>query len=223
MCWVLKLAITMFVSASFVSATKCGFRKCPLYAECQPTTRQCICPSVDDHDKVYEPVCGSNGFTYNNEIELKEYACHNGMNIYIVRAGKCPKQYRCYSPNCHPESICNVTTGKCQCPGFDASVYQPACGTDGKDYRNKEELRYEACVSGSDVKIAVYNTCQALVSASRNKKTSNEDESSVNVAVPVTICVLVIAITLGIAWFFYHKRTRNTFNVSKRSNDVLLS
>ena len=71
---------------------KCGtVESCPLYATCKQN-RACVCPSVDDFEKIYEPVCGSNGFTYNNEIELKDYSCNNNLNLYIVKPGKCPRK-----------------------------------------------------------------------------------------------------------------------------------
>lgn len=78
------------------TALKCGtIELCPMYATCEQN-RVCMCPSVDDFEKVYDPVCGSNGFTYNNEIELKEYACNNNKNIFVKKQGKCPRKLYYY-------------------------------------------------------------------------------------------------------------------------------
>jgi len=60
-----------------------------MYATCDPESRVCVCPSVDDYEKVHDPVCGSNGFTYNNEMELQDYACHNELVLVVVKKGKC--------------------------------------------------------------------------------------------------------------------------------------
>ena len=77
------------------------------------------------------------------------------LYLYIL------EQYKCFSPKCHPETICNVTTGKCECPAYDKSVYEPVCGTDGSDYNSKEELRYKACLGKTNVKVAIYDTCSS--------------------------------------------------------------
>lgn len=202
-----------------VDALKCGLVVCPLYATCEQN-HVCVCPDVDDFEKKYEPVCGSNGFTYNNEIELKEYACNNNQNLFVVKPGKCPQQYKCFSPKCHPETICNVTTGKCECPAYDKSVYEPVCGTDGSDYNSKEELRYKACLGKTNVKVAIYDTCSSRVASTADNSPSNTE--SVNVVVPVVVC-LVVMVTVGIAaWFVYHRRNRSSFNVSKGNMDGLL-
>jgi len=67
--------------------------------------------SIDDCDLPNIPVCGQNGFSYNNHCEA------DNLNIPIAHQGDCE----------------SVRDGSC------AQYYEPVCGSDGKTYANNCE------------------------------------------------------------------------------------
>lgn len=216
-------ATIVILFGSSILALKCGSDvECPLYSKCDVYGDSCACPRTEDSEKIYKPVCGSNGFTYNNEMQLKDYSCSNNLNILIVHHGKCPQQYSCDSPMCHPESICNTTTGKCQCPQYDVSVKNIVCGTDGKEYNSKEELLFSACVKGSGLKIASYSSC-SLRSPDTNGKNTEEPISLVAIVISVVIGVVVVVILAMLVWLCYQRRIKSKFTVSRRNENEFLT
>ncbi|CAK1551509.1 unnamed protein product [Leptosia nina] len=95
----------------------------------------CIC------ERIYLPICGSDGKTYNNECELK---CSNDKNkgkeleVSIVFQGECQKEELC---------IC-------------AKIYLPICGSDDKTYDNECELKCSNNKNKIEVSIAYNGECK---------------------------------------------------------------
>ena len=69
----------------------CQFTSCPYYGQCVPTkdhkSVECKCNIACI--KIYDPVCGTNGKTYDNECILKAEACAEKKNFTVDYKGEC--------------------------------------------------------------------------------------------------------------------------------------
>lgn len=62
---------------------------CSFGAICDIQTEQCVC--VSECVESNQPVCGSDGITYNSECELNVRACEKKMDLRVVSQGECSK------------------------------------------------------------------------------------------------------------------------------------
>lgn len=76
----------------------------------------------------YNPVCGSNGFTYPNECKLQEAACENQV-LRLVHDGECGQHH----------------TRLQGCPSKCRPEYFPVCGSDFVTYTNLCEFQEARC------------------------------------------------------------------------------
>ncbi|XP_069938067.1 four-domain proteases inhibitor [Cherax quadricarinatus] len=128
-----------------------------------------FCP---DH---YDPVCGSDQVTYDNDCRLRSVACTN-RQLKKVHDGPCVIKTQClelcfatFDPVCGTDGKTYINScyleaetcknphlnlrvdfnGQCeekiQCPEICYALHDPVCGTDGKTYSNSCYLRVEAC------------------------------------------------------------------------------
>ncbi|XP_064122457.1 serine protease inhibitor dipetalogastin-like [Macrobrachium nipponense] len=104
-----------------VSDGECGGGRNPL---CKQTL---FCPSI------YQPVCGNNGQTYDNECVFSNAAC-TIPTLRKASDGACGSR-----PNCN--DIC-------------PAVFAPVCGSDGRTYENECRLNAAACRNPSLRKVA---------------------------------------------------------------------
>merc|ERR1712080_85057 len=117
-----------------VSKTQCCQWDCPaVNANCN---RQC--------NKIYRPVCGTDGETYTNKCLLELETCKSGGQMQQKPRGAC----RGNQPN--KQANCN---GQCY------KIYRPVCGTDGETYTNKCLLELETCKSGGQVQLKHPGAC----------------------------------------------------------------
>lgn len=65
----------------------CG--NCTFGAICDAQSGQCVCPSECVESN--QPVCGSDGTTYNSQCELHVRACKEQMDLRVVSQGECSK------------------------------------------------------------------------------------------------------------------------------------
>ncbi|KAG3108215.1 hypothetical protein PI124_g12437 [Phytophthora idaei] len=84
-------------------------------------------------DRVYDPICGSDGITYAN-LCLLEYAECRNPNVKVFGPGKCP-------PNMQAARTSNTLTstyngGESCIPEPCPYTYAPVCGSDGQTHDN---------------------------------------------------------------------------------------
>lgn len=90
----------------------------------QTTPSACVCP------KIYAPVCGTNGITYNNKCHAD---CQPGVIVDCQQACPCGTsgQNDFFNPG---DTINNPRTDPtCPC----TKIYRPVCGSDGYSYGNE--------------------------------------------------------------------------------------
>lgn len=119
---------------------------CFIPPHCFPVPSDCPRPSM-----LYDPVCGCNGITYENECIAKVLNCvpcvtegpcrdahHNHLRVHDTKHDECV-----LPPVCDPGGVA--------CPMApinheDSFVYAPVCGCNGVTYGNKCEAMVLNCV-----------------------------------------------------------------------------
>lgn len=84
-------------------------------------------------ERVYDPICGSDGITYANSCLLEYAECRN-PNVKVFGAGKCPAQMQTAQAVNNPTS--NDNGGEVCIPGPCPYTYAPVCGSDGQTHDN---------------------------------------------------------------------------------------
>ncbi|XP_055958196.1 agrin [Patella vulgata] len=135
----------------------CRNFKCEYDAECVEREGQpsCECKICTEQ---YEPVCGYNGITYENECKLRFENCKFKQNVQIKHRKSCNG---CENVKCEFYAICESdgTQARCVCPTSCIPVEAEVCGSDGKTYLNECELKVAACRRKQFISIASTGSC----------------------------------------------------------------
>ena len=159
---------------------ECDNRECKFIG----TSRHCHCKICEDE---YEPVCGTDGKTYESLCILErtncEYSDQNsqnnilsysgGVNVELLHRGKCdlPSSQGFGSSSCERCEFggrCD-DNGRCQCFNCDSSLIHPVCGSDGKSYRNQCLLKLQECIEQIQINVTHMQRCDAKECTSVHK------------------------------------------------------
>ncbi|ESO90468.1 hypothetical protein LOTGIDRAFT_71215, partial [Lottia gigantea] len=135
----------------------CRNYRCDYDAECIENEGKpsCECRSCNEQ---YDPVCGDNGITYENECKLRYENCKFKLTVGIKHRRSCNG---CENVKCEFYAICesNGNQAKCVCPTSCIPVEAEVCGSDGQSYLNECELKVAACERKQFISIASTGSC----------------------------------------------------------------
>ncbi|CAB1336887.1 unnamed protein product, partial [Coregonus sp. 'balchen'] len=125
---------------------------CSFGAICDGQSGRCVCPQecVESH----QPVCGSDGSTYDSECELNVRACTKQLDLRVLAQGECKT---CGSAVCAWGARC--IQNKCECTQCQGQALSPVCGSDGVTYDNTCELGLASCVLKKKIEVAKPSSC----------------------------------------------------------------
>ncbi|XP_045065333.1 agrin-like isoform X3 [Coregonus clupeaformis] len=125
---------------------------CSFGAICDGQSGRCVCPQecVESH----QPVCGSDGSTYDSECELNVRACTKQLDLRVLAQRECKT---CGSAVCAWGARC--IQNKCECTQCQGQALSPVCGSDGVTYDNTCELGLASCVLKKKIEVAKPSNC----------------------------------------------------------------
>ncbi|CBY33610.1 unnamed protein product [Oikopleura dioica] len=118
---------------------ECRDKECKLFG----TEWKCNCPLCPAENN---PVCGSDGVTYNSLCVMKRTNCEFGSGIELVSSGKCPEKGEEEDKTCEGcffGAYCE--RGRCKCDYNCKSIDRPVCGDNNIDFKNECFLREFEC------------------------------------------------------------------------------
>jgi len=92
--------------------------------------------------KIYLPVCGDDGQTYDNICMMRKQACLDGMEILLEHSGPCSEKEEDFDP--FKGMFENILEDDCPLSCEGESI-EPVCGDNGVTYDNNCQLRLESC------------------------------------------------------------------------------
>uniref|UniRef100_A0A915PPS5 Agrin n=1 Tax=Setaria digitata TaxID=48799 RepID=A0A915PPS5_9BILA len=122
-------------------------------AECR-CSQQCTMHS--------DPVCATDGNTYENECLMSVSACRHDNEIQIYHKGRCKEDNPCKLIHCSDGETCHIQengTATCRCIQYCPPVAKPVCSINGKTYDNECEMRRSACLSKIHNAVRHIGTC----------------------------------------------------------------
>uniref|UniRef100_A0A672LRZ6 Agrin n=1 Tax=Sinocyclocheilus grahami TaxID=75366 RepID=A0A672LRZ6_SINGR len=129
------------------SCTNCSFG-----AICDAQTGRCVCPKGCLETR--QPVCGSDGMTYENECKLNVEACTKQLDLRVVAHGECKT---CGSTVCSWGARC--LQNQCECQQCTGQPVKPVCGSDGTTYDNDCELWLASCKKQRKIEVTKPGVC----------------------------------------------------------------
>ena len=100
--------------------------------------------------KIYRPICGSDGETYNSQCELDYKNCVAGEGAADVAAA--------HEGRCRRRSCPDVAA---DCPNEEGEL-DPVCGSDGVEYNSECEMRAANCEMNKAVVVQHRGPCSVI-------------------------------------------------------------
>ncbi|XP_048580646.1 fibrillin-1 isoform X2 [Nematostella vectensis] len=148
----------------------CGNIKCThKQQQCVVRSGEPMCECVvNECPKNSSKVCGSDGWTYDNECFLKLYTCRQGKDVKVQQMGECPAKISVSQDPCdislctHPQHKCRVlvnNTAECVCRTVTTLEYRPVCASDGKIYPNRMTMENAGCEKNMVLRAVSQDQC----------------------------------------------------------------
>ncbi|XP_041425259.1 agrin isoform X3 [Xenopus laevis] len=145
---------------------RCG--KCQFGAICEAETGRCVCPT--ECVPSAQPVCGTDGNTYESECELHVRACTQQINLQVAAQGDCKT---CGNTLCIFGAKC--VNSQCVCPTCERQPYLPVCGSNGVSYANQCELKAASCKQMKRIEVSRAGSCEDECGSGTDGSGSGED------------------------------------------------
>ncbi|RWS29760.1 agrin-like protein [Leptotrombidium deliense] len=140
---------------------KCQKVQCEFGSQCvvDPNSRESHCVCMFSCSAEYNPVCGSDGISYNNLCQIRKQSCEHKKAIHVASSGLCGG---CENKICQFYSLCETDgfgQSKCVCPETCVALNDTVCGSDGKTYANECEMKVTACKQQKYITVVSKGSC----------------------------------------------------------------
>ncbi|KAF0684840.1 Aste57867_23185 [Aphanomyces stellatus] len=121
--------------------------------ECTKSHRELteLCP--DACIEVLDPVCGTDGKTYDNECFMNMIACRKNIHVTVDYHDECDGRTKKVA-----HSRPHDATSKCVVGCHE--IFQPVCGSDGHTYENECTLHRDACLKNVKITVVRQGDCE---------------------------------------------------------------
>ncbi|XP_050532357.1 agrin-like [Daktulosphaira vitifoliae] len=107
---------------------------------------ECLCPEPTLCEDSVQPICGTDGLTYESKCHLNRINCISKSDIKMAYEGPCGETNLCKKYFCDFGATCKLKNGvtSCEC-SLCSEHYEPVCGSDSNTYSNECKLKYHNC------------------------------------------------------------------------------
>ncbi|KAG5838800.1 hypothetical protein ANANG_G00227450 [Anguilla anguilla] len=139
----------------------------------EPRTRRPLTLPPESCPADAEPLCASDGHTYDSECRMRRTGMLRGVDLRKIHSGKCRKQEECRE-ECQFNAVCLVERlgPRCSCEPIQCDgTYRPLCGKDGRTYANDCERQRAECQAKAHIPIKQQGPCDLLTPSPCLRKT----------------------------------------------------